>query len=106
MPSIRKTGSKKFLSQTASDIIRSANSMAITVGQTLGTYQVLSLLGRGGMGEVYRARDTQLQRHIALELRIPCAIDFSHTPATKQGEHLIAAESLSDRDRHGSSTEL
>jgi len=42
--------------------------MAIALGQRLGSYQVLSLIGRGGMGEVYRARDTQLQRDVALKL--------------------------------------
>ena len=42
--------------------------MAITIGQRLGSYEVLSLLGKGGMGEVYRARDTQLQRDVALKL--------------------------------------
>src|SRR5262249_16788857 len=38
------------------------------VGRTLGTYDVLSFLGEGGMGEVYRARDTSLGREIALKV--------------------------------------
>ena len=38
------------------------------VGQRLNQYEVLSLLGRGGMGEVYLARDTRLGRQIALKL--------------------------------------
>jgi eukaryotic-like serine/threonine-protein kinase len=37
------------------------------IGRRLGTYEVLSLLGAGGMGEVYRARDTKLNRDVALK---------------------------------------
>ena len=38
------------------------------IGTRLGPYQILSLLGRGGMGEVYRVRDTRLDRMDALKI--------------------------------------
>jgi len=36
--------------------------MALAAGARLGPYEVLGLIGAGGMGEVYRARDTRLDR--------------------------------------------
>src|SRR6266700_1969134 len=38
------------------------------LGQRLGSYQVLSLLGAGGMGEVYRGRESKLQRDVAIKV--------------------------------------
>jgi eukaryotic-like serine/threonine-protein kinase len=42
--------------------------MALTSGTKLGPYEVLSPLGAGGMGEVYRARDTRLDRIVAIKI--------------------------------------
>src|SRR5215831_783681 len=42
--------------------------MAITIGQQLGSYEITGLLGKGGMGEVYRARDTTLKRDVAIKI--------------------------------------
>jgi eukaryotic-like serine/threonine-protein kinase len=42
--------------------------LPLTQGSRLGPYEILSLLGAGGMGEVYRARDSKLDRYVAIKV--------------------------------------
>ncbi len=49
--------------------------MPLTPGTTLGPYQVTAKIGEGGMGEVYRARDTKLDRDVALKVLPPAFTD-------------------------------
>ena len=56
-------------------------SMALTAGTKLGPYEILALLGAGGMGEVYRARDTRLERDVAVKV-LPA--NLSSDPSLRQ----------------------
>src|SRR5271163_635923 len=55
--------------------------MALASGTKLGPYEILSPLGAGGMGEVYRAKDTRLDRTVAIKV-LPAHL--SSNPELKQ----------------------
>src|SRR6187551_1656937 len=60
--------------------------MRLQPGSRLGPYEVLSLIGAGGMGEVYRALDTRLDRTVAVKVLPP------HLPASEQSRQRFERE--------------
>jgi serine/threonine protein kinase len=66
--------------------------MTLAPGTRLGPYEVVTLIGTGGMGEVYRARDTQLKRDVALKV-LPAAVasDADRLARFQREAELLAA---------------
>ena len=66
--------------------------MPLTAGAHLGPYEILAAIGAGGMGEVYRARDTKLNRDVALKV-LPEAFttDPDRLVRFKREAHVLAA---------------
>ena len=66
--------------------------MPLTVGTRLGPYEIVSPIGAGGMGEVYRARDTKLNRDVAIKV-LPelFADDADRLARFKREAHTLAA---------------
>lgn len=54
-----------------------ANTVQISIGSQLGPYVIVAPLGAGGMGEVFRARDTRLEREVAIKV-LPASM--AHDP--------------------------
>ena len=66
--------------------------MHLTAGVSLGPYEILAAIGAGGMGEVYRARDTKLGRDVALKT-LPSAFtsDIERVARFKREAQVLAA---------------
>ena len=62
LPNRSPTHYNECLSQTAKV------GVALTAGTRLGPYEIRAAIGAGGMGEVYRARDTKLNRDVAIKV--------------------------------------
>lgn len=65
--------------------------MSLAAGSRLGVYEVVSLLGAGAMGEVYRAHDTTLKRDVALKVLLPDVADNPERLARFRREAQILA---------------
>ena len=58
----------KLLDQRATDLIFSLKQTSVSPGARLGPYKIETLLGQGGMGQVFRATDTRLSRRVAIKI--------------------------------------
>lgn len=61
------------------------------VGESIGPYKIIKLIGRGGMGEVYLAKDQRLGRHVALKVLPPFFANKSDVDRFKNEAHVASA---------------
>ena len=75
----------------------------LAAGARLGHYEILSLLGRGGMGQVYRARDSRLSRDVAFKVLQPALMDDADHVArfTREAQVLAALNHPNIAQLHG-----
>src|ERR1700734_31714 len=67
--------------------------MNLTPGTKLGPYEIVSLLGAGGMGEVYRARDSRLKREVAIKV-LPQALSLDADRLRRFEQEALATAAL------------
>ena len=72
--------------------------MSLAIGSRIAPYRVTAKIGEGGMGEVYRARDTKLDRDVALKVLPPAFTDDPDRLARFEREANVLA-SLLRRDQ-------
>ena len=74
--------------------------MSLEVGSRLGHYDVTALIGEGGMGQVYQATDTKLNRQVALKI-LPEAFAKDPDRSARFGRESTIQASSSERLRRG-----
>src|SRR5687767_10516680 len=79
-------------SDCRSDLIGS-NTLTISAGTKVGRYEVRSKIGEGGMGEVYLAHDTKLDRRVALKV-LPADVAADQTRMRRFVQEAKAASAL------------
>src|SRR5450432_2701562 len=67
--------------------------MNLTPGTKLGPYEIVSLIGAGGMGEVYRARDSRLKRDVAIKV-LPQALSLDADRMRRFEQEALATAAL------------
>ena len=85
-----------FIERPAGDIaadLFAESESQLTTGQSVGHYKILSLLGEGGMGEVYLAQDTRLGRQVALK-RLPAQFTLDPERVRRFEQEARAASAL------------
>ena len=71
--------------------------MAVTPGTRLGVYEIVALIGAGGMGEVYRARDPRLGRDVAIKV-LPADISADPARLRRPDGEYRSSERTSERE--------
>ncbi len=80
--------------------------MSLSPGTRLGPYEIAAQIGVGGMGEVYRATDTNLKRQVAIKV-LPASVSGDPDRLARfqrEAEVLASAASLGERLRRGRRT--
>lgn len=76
---MQTTENEKVLDAVSSGADSNAQGLLLSTGERVGSYRIESLIGKGGMGEVYLARDERLQRFVAIKrIRLDRASDSGH----------------------------
>jgi serine/threonine protein kinase/Tol biopolymer transport system component len=87
----REAATNQFLSTPAVALLAATEETAAFIGREFGAYTIVDLLGSGGMGQVYRARDRQLDRDVAIKILPPLFTNDSDRLARFEREAKILA---------------